>query len=279
MSYTCLDVEVKDHIAHVRFNRPDALNSMTRKFWGELPRALREIDATGRARVVVISSTGKHFTAGMDLAVFSGDSLPSGAEEAGRLREALRRSVLELQDSFSAIEQVRMPVLSAIQGGCVGGGVDLVCACDMRYCTKDAFFCIQEINIGMVADVGTLQRLPKLIPAGIARELAYTGRRMSAARAKEVGLVNEVYEDQTAMLASVMQIAGEIAERSPLAIHGSKEMLNYSRDHTVSDSLNYIAAWQSGMFQPADMIESFAAKSEKRQPVFENLLPLKKFSE
>jgi enoyl-CoA hydratase len=144
----------------------------------------------------------------------------------------------------------------------------------MRYCTADAFFVIQEINIGMTADVGTLQRLPKVIPDGAARELAYTGRRMPAARAKEVGLVNEVYESQEAMLTDVMQIAREIASKSPLAVWGSKEMLTYARDHSVADGLNHIATWQTGMFQPADMMEAFAAKAEKRDAVYDDLLPL-----
>ena len=154
-----------------------------------------------------------------------------------------------------------MPVLAAVQGGCIGGGVDMVTACDMRYATADAFFCIQEINIGMTADVGTLQRLPKLIPEGVARELAFTGARLPAKRAREVGLVNEVYDDQESMLEGVMGIAAEIAKKSPLAIWGTKETVNYSRDHSVADSLNYSATWQSGMFQPADMIASFEAQA------------------
>ncbi len=279
MSYTCFDIEQKDGIAHLRFNRPDQLNTMTRAFWGEVPRALRELDAAGKTRVAVISSTGKHFSAGMDLSVFSGAGMePPATGEVGRQREDLRRMVLELQGYLSAIEQVRMPVIAAIQGGCIGGAVDMICACDLRYCTSEAFFCIQEINIGMVADVGTLQRLPKLVPPGIARELAYTGRRLPAARAREIGLVNEVYSDQAAMLEAVEEIAREIAEHSPLAIHGSKEMLNYTRDHSVADSLNYIATWQTGMFQAADMLECFAAKGEKRKPVFEDLVPIKPFS-
>lgn len=279
MAYTCFDLEIRDRIAHLRLNRPAELNSMTRAFWGELPRALNELDAGAKARVVVLSSTGKHFTAGMDLAVFAGSGVtPTGAREVGRQREALRRSVLELQDALSAIERVRMPVLAAIQGGCVGGGVDMVAACDARYCSAEAFFCIQEINLGMTADLGTLQRLPRLMPSGMVRELAYTGRRLGAQRARELGLVNEVYPDHAALLEGVLQVAREIAERSPLAVFGSKEMLNYARDHSVADSLNYMAAWQTGMFQPADMAESFAAKQEKRAPEFDDLEPHQKFS-
>lgn len=275
MNYTCFDVESKDNIAHIRLCRPDELNTMTPAFWSELPLILKEIDDLASARVVVISSTGKHFTAGMDLSVFTEERDDQQAE-TGRLREQLRRTVLELQDAFTLLERIRMPVLAAIQGGCVGGGVDMASACDIRYCTADAFFCIQEINIGMTADVGTLQRLPHLIPSGMIRELAYTGRRLYAEEAKEVGLVNKVYETQDALLEGVMGIAGEVAARSPLAVYGSKEMINYSRDHNVADSLNYIATWQTGMFQPQDMAESFTAKSEKRDPVFDDMLPIRK---
>jgi enoyl-CoA hydratase len=166
-----------------------------------------------------------------------------------------------------------MPVLAAIQGGCIGGGVDLISACDMRYCTRDAFFCIQEINIGMTADVGTFPRLPHILPQGLVRELAYTGRRLQADEARTAGLVNNVYDDHEALLAGVMDVAEEIAARSPLAVWGSKEMLNYARDHTIADGLDYIATWQTGMFQPSDMAEAFTAKREKREANFPDLLP------
>jgi enoyl-CoA hydratase len=277
MGYECFDVEIRDKVAHVRLNRPDAMNSMVPAFWMELPRIISEIDDEASARAIVISSTGKHFSAGMDLAVFTGggggQATAGGSGEAGRRRAYLRQSAMMLQDSFNAFERARMPVLAAIQGGCVGGAVDMVTACDSRYATDDAFFVIQEINIGMTADVGTLQRLPKLIPEGVARELAYTGRRMPAARAKEVGLVNEVFPTQGEMLEAVMEIAHDIASKSPLAIWGTKEMINFTRDHSVADALNYIATWQTGMFQPADMAESFAAKTDKRDPEFDDLLP------
>jgi enoyl-CoA hydratase len=210
----------------------------------------------------------------MDLAVFSSEDsgLGGGAGEMGRIRARLRQTALMLQESFSAFEKARMPVLAAIQGGCIGGAVDMVTAADMRYCSADAFFVIQEINIGMTADVGTLQRLPKLIPDGVAREMAYTGRRMTARRALEVGLVNEVFDTHEELLAGVLQIATEIASKSPLAVWGSKEMLTYARDHSVADSLNHIATWQTGMFQPSDMIESFTAKAEGREPNYPDLL-------
>lgn len=277
---TCFDVERLGKVAHLRLNRPDDLNSMTREFWSELPAIVHDLDDDGSVRAIVISSTGKHFSAGMDLGVFTGggdDAMAGSAAdgskaEEGRTRARLMQSVLLLQQSFTALEAVRVPVIAAIQGGCIGGAVDMVSACDIRYATADAFFCIQEINIGMTADVGTLQRLPKIIPEGIAREWAYRGHRVPAARAAEVGLVNEVFPDHESLVAGALEVAQEIASKSPLAIWGTKEMINFTRDHSVADSLRYMAAWQSGMFQPADMIETFMAKGEKRDPEFPDIL-------
>ncbi len=278
MGFSCFDVEQVGKVAHLRLNRPDAFNSMTREFWLELPEIVRRIDAEGSARAIVLSSTGKHFCAGMDLNVFlqGGGAPPQGdgvSSEMGRVRAYFRDVVLMLQNSFTCLEQARMPVLAAIQGGCIGGAVDMVTACDMRYATRDAFFCVQEINIGMTADVGTLQRLPKLVPEGVAREMAYRGHRLPAERAHQVGLVQELFDDHDALVAGVLEIAQEIASKSPLAILGTKQMLNYARDHSVDDALNFIATWQTGMFQPADMMESFAAKAEKRDPQFDDILP------
>ena len=272
MGYRCFDVEVTAKVAHVTMCRPDEYNSMVREFWTELPAIARELDARGDVRAMVLSSTGKHFTAGMDLGVFSSDALGGGDAEAGRVRARLRQTALMLQDTFTALERTRFPVLVAVQGGCIGGGVDLVCAADMRYASADAWFVIQEINIGMTADVGTLQRLPKLIPEGVARELAYTGRRMPASRAAAVGLVNEVFDTPDELIAGTLEIAAEIATKSPLAVWGTKQTLTYARDHTVADGLEYIATWQTGMFQPGDMMESFAAKAEKRDPDYPDLL-------
>ncbi len=277
-AYTCFNVETKDKVAHIQLKRPDAFNSMNRAFWNELPAIVNAINDEGKARAIVISSTGKHFSAGMDLSVFTdGQGVAGSGGETGRLRANLRAEVHRLQNTFSCLDEARMPVLMAVQGGCIGGAVDLSTCADMRYATKDAFFVIQEINLAMTADVGTFPRLCHLLPQGLVRELAYAGRRLPAKKAYDLGFVNELFDSQEQMLAHVFELAGEIASKSPLAVHGSKVMINYARDHSIRDGLDYIATWQAGMFNPtADMMESFKAKQEKRAPVYDDLLPLRK---
>ena len=272
MKYSTLEIKQEGHIAHVVLNRPDAMNSMIPEFWTELPAAIREIDDEGNARVIVISSTGKHFSAGMDLSVFL-NMKEDFKGDPSRRAERMRRMVMLLQDSFTAIEQARMPVIGAVQGGAIGGAVDLLSACDMRYCTQDAFFTIKETQLGMTADVGTLQRLPKLIPIGIVKELAYTGRNFGAAEAQQLGFVNQVFDDQTAMLDAVMKIAQQIAMNSPLAVSGTKTMINYAVEHTVAESLTYMATWQAGMFQMEDVFKAMEAQKTKTLPEYPPLYP------
>lgn len=282
MAYRCFNVEIADGIAHIQLKRGDELNTMVPEFWRELPEIVKDIDSGAKARVIVISSTGKHFSGGMDLSVFTsgnsaGTSAAASKDERGRVRANLRLSILDIQETFNCLERARMPVLMAIQGGCVGGAVDFASACDCRYATEDAFFVIQEINIGMTADVGTFPRLCKLMPEGMVKELAYAGRRLPAKKAMQFGLVNDVFATQEEMLKHVMALAKDIAEKSPLAVHGSKVMINYARDHSTADGLDYIAIWQAGMYNPeTDMRESFVAKAEKRAPKFGDLLPLRK---
>jgi enoyl-CoA hydratase len=270
MAYRCFD-DIDEGVAHVRLNRPDELNTMVREFWTELPEIVTGISDSASARVIVISSTGKHFSAGMDLSVFG--EQPDGDVEPGRRQARLRSMVKLLQWTNSCLEKARVPVLVAIQGGCIGGAVDLATAADCRYASADAFFTVQEISIGMTADVGTLQRLGKVVPEGVARELAYTGRRMTAQRAYEVGLVQAVYDDHAALLVGTLETAREIASKSPLAIWGTKVAMNYARDHSVDDALDQIATWQAGMFQPADLLEAFTARAEKRAATYAGLLP------
>ena len=276
-TYECFDVEITDNVAHIRLKRPDAMNTMVRSFWSELPAIVTDINVNARARCIVISSTGKHFSAGMDLSVFSaGGGVGAGADDHHTAVENFRHNVYHLQDSFSCLDEARMPVLVAVQGGCIGGAVDMTSACDIRYATRDAFFCIQEINIGMTADVGTFPRLCKLIPEGWVRELAYTGRRLPAAKAEAIGLVNAVFDTHEEMLSHVLETAREIASKPPLAVTGSKVMINHARDHSIRDGLDYIALWNAGMFAPPHMAEAFKARQEKRDPVYPDLLPMRR---
>ncbi|MGD8833222.1 MAG: enoyl-CoA hydratase-related protein [Pseudomonadales bacterium] len=272
MAYTRLEVSIEDGVARLTLNQPDEYNRMPPAFWSEFPEALDALDSPGNVRALVIASTGKHFTAGMDVSAFTAPR--DDTWDRGRAGEAARRHLARMQSVFSRLETLRMPVLAAVQGGCVGGGVDMVSACDMRYCTADAFFCVQEINIGLAADVGTLQRLPKLIPDGLMRELAYTGRRMYAEEARAVGLVNEVFDTQEGMLDAVAAIAREIATKSPLAITSTKHLLQYGREHTVADTLSYQQAWMGAVNQGEEMRAYFKAKSEGATPRYDDLPPL-----
>ena len=280
--YKCFEISVKDHVANLVLSRPNELNTMSRDFWVELGDVLEEINRNSDIRVVVMSSTGKHFCAGMDLNAFSNgvDNIPDDKKpDNARVGEAVYRVAKELQEYISTLEKIRVPVIAAIQGGCVGGAVDLVTACDIRMASDDAFFCIQEINIGMAADVGTLQRLPKIIPDSKMREMAYTGRRMYAEEAKDTGLVSDTFESQEKLLEGANKLAAEIASKSPVAIYGLKAVMNYSRDHTVNESLEYNALWSGAMLSQKDMTEAMTANMEKREASFNKLVDVKKFNE
>jgi enoyl-CoA hydratase len=273
-TFETFDLFIEDDIAHIRLNRPEKRNSMIPSFWEDLPRVVEDIDDNAKARVIVISSTGPVFTAGMDLNAFT-PKQHSSPEDAKRARishgAAFYDTARKTQAAFNALEACRLPVLAAIQGGCVGGGLDMVTACDMRYCTQDAFFTIFEINIGMTADVGTFPRLVQQMPEGLVRELAYTGRRMAADEAMSTGLVNRVFASHEDMLAGVMDIAKEIASKAPLAVYGCKRMINYSKDHTTADTLDYIAIWNASFLQSPEMQEAMIANAEKRPGDFVDL--------
>jgi len=275
MAYRSFTLEIAEKVAHLRLNRPEKLNALDGVFWQELDAILAQLQRDAPARAVVISSSGKHFSAGMDLAVFEqGEALPEGNAAA---RTALHEQIVQLQHSFTRLEALRMPVIAAVQGACVGGALDMVTACDIRYASKDAFFCVQEINIGLVADVGTLQRLPKLIPEAVAREYAYSGRRLPAARAREIGLVNEVFSDQAAAIDAALALAREIAGKSPTAVWASKQAINYAREHTVADSLQQMALLQMAVWQSRDVTEAVHANAEKRAARFDDLAPVPPF--
>ncbi len=272
---TCFSLTTQDHVAHLVMNRPAELNTMHPTFWRELDGLLTQIHNEGAARALVISSTGKHFSAGMALETFGGaitmdDQSPEG-------RAAIFDLLTDMQATFTKIENLRIPVICAIQGGCIGGAVDMVTAACIRYASADAFFCIQEINIGMVADVGTLQRLPKLMPFAVVKELAYTGRRLPAARAMAYGLVNEVFDSADATLAAALQCAKEIAAKPPVAIWGTKQAVTYARDHSVEDSLRQMGWLQGAIWSNAHVRESIAAMKDRRAGNFTPLTGLQPF--
>ena len=262
-------------IAHLTLNRPERMNTMAPAFFPAVRDAVRALDDAGTTRVLVISSTGKHFSAGMSLEVFAGDGL-SLTTTTARQRLAFQESLRKLIDCFSALDEARFPVICAIQGGCIGGALDLATACDIRLCSADAFFTVQETSIGMAADLGVLQRLPKIVPQGVAREMAYTGDRLGAERALAVGLVNAVLPDAAALLTHAMALARTIASKSPLAIAGTKLALNHARDHSTASALHQMTLLQSAIFDSAEMAIAIAAWKEKRAAEFETLVSVAK---
>ncbi len=269
-NFETLRVSLDGHVATVSLNRPEKANAMNAAMWQEIRQAFQWVDDTAEARVAVLQAEGSYFTAGIDLAMMAGLGAQVADDCEGRQREKLRRLILDLQDTLTSLERCRKPVLAAIHGGCIGGGIDLVTCADMRYCSADASFTIKEIDIGMVADVGTLQRLPGLVGQGIARELAYTGRVFGAEEAQRIGLVNRVFATREDLYAGVGEIAATIAAKSPLSIRGSKEMLNYARDHSVADGLNYIATWNAAMLQSQDLAQALQAARARQAPQFKD---------
>lgn len=259
-------------IARLRLHRPERMNTMTPAFFPAVRDAVRRLDDEGRTRVLVVSSTGKHFSAGMALDVFAGDDLLLSTKTA-RDRLAFQSGLRRLIDCFDALDKARFPVVCAIQGGCIGGALDLATACDIRLCTSDAFFVVQEISIGMAADLGTLQRLPKIVGPGIAREMAYTGERMGAQRALAAGLVNEVVADAGALEDRTLALARAIASKSPLAVAVSKLALNHARDHSTALALEQMTLLQSAVFDADEMAKAIAAWKAKAAAEFEALAP------
>ena len=266
--FETLALTVEAHVATVTLDRPDKANCMNAALWRELQACFEWLDESDSVRAVILAGAGRHFCAGLDLGMFEG--LHGASGDPARRAEAFRRNVLQMQDNLTALERCRKPVLAAIHSTCIGGGIDLVCCADMRFAAEDAWFSVREVDIGMVADVGTLQRLPKLIPDGIARELAYTGRTMAAEEAREVGFVNRVFENREVLLREVTAIARSIAAKSPLVVRGTKEMLLYTRDHSVSEGLNYIATWNAGIMSLVDLEEGITAQAEKRPASYED---------
>lgn len=266
---------IENHVAHLVLNQPKAMNTMHPQFWRELDGVLSGLHRSGEARALVISSTGKHFSAGMALETFGGAIQMNDATPEGRA--AVFDTLSDMQATFTKLETLRIPVIAAIQGGCIGGAVDMVTACCIRYASAEAFFCIQEINIGMVADVGTLQRLPKLIPLAVVKELAYTGRRLTADKAMQYGLVNAVFDSPEATLQAAMECAKEIASKPPVAMWGTKQAIHFARDHTVDESLKQMGWLQAAIWSNRHVGEAVTAMKEKRAGNFPALSDLSSF--
>ena len=266
------DVEINNSIAHIRFNRPEKRNSMNEDFWTMFPKEVEELDDSGEIRALIVSSTGPHFSAGIDLSMFKDDIVENETDdEMGRSRGYFLQQLKFLQNAISCLEAARFPVVTAVQGGCIGGGIDLITAADIRICTKDAFFLIEEINVGLAADIGTIQRLPKIIPAGIAREWTMLGEKVSADRAKEVGLVSSLHDNHEEMMKNAFEIAEKLASKTPLAMWVTKETLNYSRDHTVKESLENVALWNAATLHKEDVMSTMMSKMQKKKPEYRNL--------
>jgi len=259
-----LRLSLSEGIARIEFNRPDKANAINARMWQELREAMRWLDEKPAARVGILCAAGRHFSAGLDLDLLvdlkAGIDGPCG----GRARERLRRTILDIQDTVTSIERCTKPVIAAVHAACVGGGVDIIVACDLRYCSEDAWFSVKEIDIGVVADVGTLQRLPRLIGEGMTRELAYTGRRVSGAQAQALRLVNRTYDSTDELMRGVEDLARTLASKSPLALRGTKETITYARDHSVADALHQVATWNAATMFSADLDEAVRADAGVR---------------
>lgn len=263
-----VDVSVDGGVAHVRLDRPQAANALHRPLWDELRAVIGAADADPSVRVVVLSGNGRHFCAGIDVEMLA--ELVAGRKDdcAGRAREELWRTIRDLQDVLTSIERCRVPVIAAVHGACVGAGLDLAVACDLRHATADAGLALKEIDLGLAADVGVLQRLPRIVGEGVARELAYTGRRVSGTEAAALRLVNGVHDDERQLRAAVGELARELAAKSPLAMRGVKHAITYARDHSVADGLEQIATWNAAMLLSADLEEAVAAARRRRPPTY-----------
>ncbi|MEH6698241.1 MAG: enoyl-CoA hydratase-related protein [Brevundimonas sp.] len=259
-------------VAHLRLSRPEASNALDMRFWRGLGPALKDLDAGGDVRALVLSGEGRNFCAGMDISVFS-DGAILGTDTAAE-RQAFHQAARDLQDALSVLERVRFPVIAAVQGACVGAGLDMIAACDLRLAAEGAYFRIEEINIGMMADVGSLQRLPRLLPEGVVRELAYLGTSLTSDRAERLGFVNAVLPDADSVLAAALEMAHGIAAKAPLAISGSKAAITYARDHTVADGLEWAAVMQGSIWNTADILGAIQARATKGTPAFADLSPL-----
>jgi len=270
VEYNYFQINIASKIATVTIDRADKANALNIKAWEELRHVFETLDKEKEARVIILNAAGKHFCSGMDIAALMDIAQVRHMDCQSRMREAFREKLFALQAAVTSLEKCQKPVLVSIHGACIGGGIDLVTAGDIRYATKDAKFSIKEVDMGLVADMGTLQRLPKLISPALVAELAYTGRNMSGEEAEKVAMVNKAFDTKEDMESYVLKIAEAIASKSPVVIRGTKNVLKYSRDHSVEDALNYVTTWNAGMIFSNDIMEAMAASFEKREAKFED---------
>ena len=270
MDYETIKVSVDKGVATVLLNRPDRANAMNRPMWQELPQAFADLDRRPEVRAVILAGSGGHFCAGIDITMLAALQSESGSDDAcaGRARENLRGFILDMQNTVNSIERCRKPVVAAIHGACIGAGIDLATACDLRYCAEGVRFSVKEIDMGLVADVGVLQRLPRLVGDGVTRELAYTGREVGAAEAERIGLVNRAYASPQELMKAMTELGATLAAKSPLVLRGTKHVITHARDHSVADSMEYVALWNSAMLMSEDLTEAVLAYQKKRAPVF-----------
>ncbi|XP_022187912.2 LOW QUALITY PROTEIN: delta(3,5)-Delta(2,4)-dienoyl-CoA isomerase, mitochondrial [Nilaparvata lugens] len=258
----------KPFVYHVQLQRPDKYNAMNQTMWIEIGKCFQELAYNGDCRVIILSGIGKHFTTGIDLMDMSKIAAElADQDDVARRCKILNKMIHLYQDSITSLEKCNKPVIGAIHGACIGGGVDLICATDIRYCTEDAWFQVKEVDIGMAADVGTLQRLPRIVgSASFVNELAFTCRKLQASEAKESGLVSKVFNNVESLLQGAIELGVVIAEKSPVAVQGTKRNLIYSRDHTVQEGLDHIADWNQTMLQSDDFMNATVAQATKSPP-------------
>lgn len=262
----------KEFVYHVEINRPEKRNAMNLPFWKEMVTCFEQISLDPDCRSIVFSGAGKMFSAGIDIQALTGTMSPSESDDVGRKAFRLRSVVPKFQDSFTALEKCLKPVIIAVHSGCIGAGINLICAGDIRYCSQDAWFQVKELELGIVADVGVLQRLPKIVGNdSLVRELCYTARQMKADEAKELGLVSRVFPDHQSLLAGAIETAEIIVSKSPVAVQGTKLSLLFARDHSVPDSLNQVALLNQGLLQGEDVLKAVAAMMTKEKPIFSKL--------
>lgn len=266
-----LEVDESKRIGILELARPSKSNAFIESMWGDFAKAFRWLDECQDISVVIIRGQGHNFCAGIDLESLQGVADLRKLDDSARANAQFRRKILQMQESFNAIEECRWPVIAAVQGACIGGGLDLIAACDIRLCAKDAVFCLKEIDLAIAADLGSLQRLPPLIGHGRVVEMALSARKIPASEAAQIGLVTRICQTQEDLRSQTFALATAIAKKSPVAATGIKQVMLHARDHSVAQGLEYVATWNGGQALSNDLQEVFDAVNKKRNPVFSRL--------